>query len=284
MKIMMVAVFSETSTNCSQAKGFENNGCKVIRYDYRNRAYKIGLRARDKEIVSIVLNDRPEIVFFSKCNDVNISVVKDCNRVSKTVLWYMDPFNRQFGDPLREKIKTCKFTFCALTEPYRVAKSISHNSVYFLQEGFDEDCNYPMSIPYINDVSFIGNLRSETRKKYCDMLGFKVYNNMYAELHSRAVSESKINLNFTEGGTSDRTYKILASKGFLLTQPWESMEDDFGVGKDLDIFTSVDELRSKIDYYLKNEEERIGIAENGYRTVQKFSRTNFAKMVLEIIQ
>lgn len=277
----MIAVFNENSTNCSQARGFERNGCEVFRYDYRERA-KIGKESRDKEIIKTVDETRPDMVFFSKCNDVDISVIKSCNQMSKTILWYMDPLNRQFTSSLIEKIKECNFTFCALTEPYKEALKINNKSVYFLQEGFDEDYNYPIDISYVNDVSFIGNLRND-RKIYHDAIGFTVYNNMYGIMHSKAVSESKINLNFTEGGTSDRTYKVLASKGFLLTQPWDGMEKDFTAGFDFDIFSGIEELRSKIDFYLKNDDKRKEIANNGYMTVQKFSRTNFAKNILKII-
>lgn len=282
MKIMMVAVFSETSTNCSQAKGFENNRCEVIRYDYRQRSLILGKNRRDDEIIDIVFKIKPDIIFFSKCNDVNIRVIHASNKISKTVLWYMDPFNRQFTDALKEKVRFSNFTFCALDEPYEEAKKINKESVYFLQEGFDEDSNYPMDVPYVNDISFIGSLRNE-RKKYHDDLGFFVYNNAYGSLHSKAVSESKINLNFTEGGTSDRTYKVLASKGFLLTQSWNRMENDFCVGRDLDTFDSIGCLREKIELYLSNDKLRLEIANNGYNTVQKFNRSNFAKRILEVV-
>ena len=282
----MIAVFTPTSTNCSQADGFERNGCQVVRYDYRQRAKQIGDKNRDQEIINICTNERPDIVFFSKCNEVATHVVCSCNFYSVTVLWYMDPLNINFSQELKEKIACSSYAFCALTEPYKEAQkwvSYPENHVFFLQEGFDEKVNYPILTPYINDVAFIGALRNE-RQKYYDALKFKVYNNAYNEIHSEVVSQTKINLNFTEGGTSDRTYKILASRGFLLTQPWPEMEKDFIVKKDLDIFTSIDELKIQIDYYLNHEEERVNIANQGYQTVQKFNRTNFAKAILDRVR
>ncbi|MGD0342908.1 MAG: hypothetical protein ABSA76_14490, partial [Bacteroidales bacterium] len=119
MKILMVAVFNNQSTNNSQARGFENNGCSVIQYNYRQRGANIGNDQRDSEIISICNSEKPHLVFFSKCNDVNVRVVKECNKMTKTVLWYMDPFNKNFDDELREKIKYSSYTFCALTEPYK---------------------------------------------------------------------------------------------------------------------------------------------------------------------
>ena len=131
-------------------------------------------------------------------------------------------------------------------------------------------------------MSFIGNLRNK-RVDYHKNIPFKVISDAYAEKHSLAVSQTKINLNFTEGGTSDRTYKVLASRGFLLTEPWRVMENDFTVGEDLDIFTNVNELKEKIDYYLNNEIEMDRIRTNGYGKVQKFSRIMWAKKIIEKI-
>jgi hypothetical protein len=87
MKILMLAVFNPESTNVSQAEAFERNNCDVIRYDYR--ACK-NLKSRDQEIIGIVRHNKPKIVFLSKCNDIDISVVREFNKYSKTVLWYME--------------------------------------------------------------------------------------------------------------------------------------------------------------------------------------------------
>lgn len=56
---------------------------------------------------------------------------------------------------------------------------------------------------------------------------------------------------------------------------------DFIDGKDLITFNNSNELKNKIEYYLNNEEERLIIAENGYKSVQKFSRLEWAKKILK---
>lgn len=279
MKVLFVAVFSDTSTNNAQSRGLQKAGCQVIEYNYRVRASHIG-NLRDQEIVDTCNLERPDFVLFSKCNGVHYGVIQECNKVSKTVMWYMDPLHN-FDNEVAEKIKHCTHTFCALTLPYLEAKRYSKNA-HFLHEGFDSAVNYPVDIPYKHDVSFIGNLRGDRAnyKKYC----FN-YTNAFGKEHSTAVGESRINLNFTEQneGTSDRTYKVLASKGFLLTQPWQEMEKDFVDGKDLVVFRSEKDLEEKIKYYLNNEQERKAIAENGYKTVQKFNRNNWAVNLLKAI-
>lgn len=279
MKVLFIAVFSDTSTNNAQSRGLKKAGCEVIEYNYRVRASHIGA-ARDQEIIDTCRLERPDFVLFSKCNGVNARVIEECNKLSKTVMWYMDPL-ANFDNELAEKIKRCTHTFCALTLPYQEAQKYS-DKVHFLHEGFDSAVNYPVDVPYKHDVSFIGNLRGE-RGRYQRKYGFHNYTRAYGKEHSIAVAETKINLNFTEGGTSDRTYKVLASKGFLLTQPWERMEKDFMDGRDLVTFSNEFEFEYKIKYYLNNEEERKAIAENGYRIVQNFNRDNWAVRLLKEI-
>lgn len=279
MKVLFVAVFNYNSTNVSQADGFRKNGCEVIEFNYREIAARFGDRERDEILIRLCWDQKPDVVVFSKCNEIAHRVVSECNRVSKTVLWYMDTMNDNYNSSLVEKIKLCTYTFCAIWDSYLAAKKVGGDKVFFLQEGYDHLSNYPIETPYLYDVCFIGGLRNR-RHEYHKAIGFKVIQNAYGKEHSLIVSQTKINLNFTEGGTSDRTYKVLASRGFLLTEPWVSMENDFTVGQDFDVFTNVEELKNKIKYYLVHEDERLKIAEHGYQTVQKFDRINWAKKII----
>ena len=280
MKILFVAVFNKSSTNWAQSQAFQENGHQVIEFNYRDIAAKVGNYKRDDILIETCNNEKPDILIFSKCNEIDVRVVIECNEITKTVLWYMDPLNYNFNKSLVKKIKHCHKVYCALWDPYEAAKQYGGDKVNFLQEGFDHIQNYPVNTDYLYEASFIGVLRNK-RVDYHREIGFKVISDAYGEKHSEAVSQSKINLNFTEGGTSDRTYKVLASKGFLLTEPWPNMGLDFIDGKDLITFNNSNELKNKIEYYLNNEEERLIIAENGYKSVQKFSRLEWAKKILK---
>jgi spore maturation protein CgeB len=282
MKIIFAGVFNYNSTNVSQADSFRKLGCEVIEFNYRVIGGNLGEYGRDVALVDLCKKEKPNAVVFSKCNEIMNWVVDECNEYSKTVLWYMDTMNSNFSETLAEKIKKCNLVFCSIWNSYLAAKQIGGDKVFFLQEGYDQLSNYPIELPYKYDVSFIGALRNK-RFEYHKAIGFPVIENAYGVEHSKIVSQTKINLNFTEGGTSDRTYKILASKGFLLTEPWISMENDFVVGQDFDVFRNVEELKNKIVYYLEHEDERLKIAEHGYQTVQKFDRINWAKQIINKI-
>jgi len=282
----MVAIFNERSTNVSQAEAFERVGHELIRFNYREVAREIGRFRRDRRIIEICKNEQPDFVFLSKCNEVKSWVVNKCNKICPTVLRYMDPLNSNFNKNLIKKIKHCTMTFCYSPIPYIEAKKYSSSgSVYFLQEGFDPLRNIQLDLPKIYDVSFIGKLR-EDRKKFYEKVKFHVFTDAYGLEHSKIISQTKINLNFTykNHGTSERTYKVLASKGFLLTTPWYKMEDDFTSGKDFDIFHSLEELKDKIEFYLRNEDLRNEIAEHGYKTVQKFTRDYWVKEIVKKVK
>lgn len=85
--------------------------------------------------------------------------------------------------------------------------------------------------------------------------------------------QSKINLNFTipniKSGIPLRVWDVLGSKGFLLTNYQAEIPYYFTEGEDLVCFDGIEDLRDKIAYYLAHDEERIQIAENGYRKVKE---------------
>ena len=196
----------------------------------------------------------------------------------------MDPMGKYFEEILG-KIKASDFSCIALTDPYKNAKA-KYKNVHFVQEGFDVSMDlYDPTKKFEKeyDSTFIGCLRDD-RKQFFDQVKFQNFNNKHGQEHYNTVQKTKINLNFTAGGTSDRTYKILAGKGFLLTQPWDGMEKDFAIGYDLDVFNSPKELKEKIEYYLHHPEKRTRIAEQGFQVVQKFSRDEWARKIIKIYQ
>ncbi|MHA2039402.1 MAG: glycosyltransferase family protein, partial [Promethearchaeota archaeon] len=86
---------------------------------------------------------------------------------------------------------------------------------------------------------------------------------------SKIYNNSKIGINFsqfnTDRYTSDRLFRILASGCMCLSHHYKGIEKDFKVGVHLDTFKDLDELQTKINYYLYNPNKRKEIAFNGYR-------------------
>lgn len=286
MKILHVAVFTPRSTNIWQADSFESINHEVIRYDYRNRPAHIKLISqRDDELIKLCYSTKPDIMLFSKCNMMHHRVLKECQKVTKTVMWFMDGMEN-YDQELAEKIQYCDFTFCSVQGCVNESKKYCKN-VYKLQGGYDPKVHYPMDIPKKRDVAFIGAVdqyfspyRAQLRKE----VNFDVIDGAYNEDHSKVVSETKINLSLTNGvGVSNRIYKLLAAKGFVLTMPWEGIEKDFIIGTHLDVFHNAKELKHKIKFYLDNPDIREKIAQQGYKKVKEYDNTNYAQFILEKI-
>lgn len=85
---------------------------------------------------------------------------------------------------------------------------------------------------------------------------------------------SRINLNITsrtiETGVPQRVFDILACGGFCLTNYQKEIAELFEDGKELVMYTSLEDLLQKAGYYLDHEAERTAIASAGYEKVKEY--------------
>ncbi len=83
---------------------------------------------------------------------------------------------------------------------------------------------------------------------------------------------SKINLNITmkpiQSGLSLRIWDILGCGGFLLSNYQSEIPEYFEIGKDLDCYESLEDLKEKTAFYLTHDDIRQEIAHNGYEKVK----------------
>ena len=270
IKVLFFGVFSENSTNISQANAFEKNGCIVTRHDFRANP-------------QLPADEGYDLIFYSKCNELGIDAVQKYKGIK--CLWYMDPLNGNYNDSLKAKFPLVDFICFALYKPWIESQHYA-TPTYLIEEGFDPDVDkldyereFVIGEGFKHQVSFIGNLYNQSRRKYYNEIGFDLIECSRLE-HPNKVQDSLINLNFCDGGTSDRAYKIMAAGGLLLSEDWSGCP--FKDGKEFISFFDIQDLRNKIDYYLQNFGKAASIAESGYDAVQKYSRTNWAKRILDI--
>ncbi len=80
---------------------------------------------------------------------------------------------------------------------------------------------------------------------------------------------SKINLNITlkilQSGMPLRVLDVLGAGGFLLSNYQEELVTNFIAEEDFVAYTSIEEAVEKADFYLKHEDIRQAIAQNGHR-------------------
>jgi spore maturation protein CgeB len=86
-------------------------------------------------------------------------------------------------------------------------------------------------------------------------------------------SSSKININITsktiESGIPQRVFDILSCGGFCMTNYQPEIAEYFSDGEELVMYTSMEDLLLKTEYYLTHEEERVQIARSGCRKVKE---------------
>lgn len=84
-------------------------------------------------------------------------------------------------------------------------------------------------------------------------------------------NRSRINLNISRRGIKSgiplRAMDIMGSRGFLLSNFQADFLDSFVPGEDFVYYESRADLLEKTDYYLRHEDERQAIAQNGYAKV-----------------
>ncbi len=284
MKILFVGVFdqSKRSTNTSQLLSFKRLGHSVVGYNYRQRAMITGRRQRDLHLYETIKNGSFDLIVFSKCNGVSLELFKKTKELTKTCLWFMDPL-KTYDKEMRLKTKLVSYFCCDKANVLNVALEFNEHS-YRVCEGYDEDVDKPHDVEKTHDVSFIGNLYGE-RLELINQIekDVTIFTSAYGADHARAVSSSKINLNFcTDEGASDRVYKIMAAGGFLLTNDWEGRKEHFTNGRDCVIFKDTADLNKKIKYYLENPELTSMISKYGKDTVKSFSRVSWASKIVEL--
>jgi|10_taG_2_1085330.scaffolds.fasta_scaffold05240_6 spore maturation protein CgeB len=284
MRILFVGVFTEDnrSTNDGQARGLEQNGHEVIRYNYRIRKDELGSQQRDSEIICTAGYGLCDLVIFSKCNGVSIEVISQIKAVGiPTCLWFMDAYlPNHWTEELILKMQHCTYVCC---DKYQaVGAALNYNPrTYHVCEGYDDEIDKPYNYNRDIDCSFIGDPYGN-RGAICRFYNINIFQSAYGEEHAKVVSRSKINLNFCTGDcASDRVYKILGAGGLLLTDDWYGRSSDLEDGTDLVIFNNTYELAQLINKYLEDDHAAQIIRDNGHQTVKQYTRKEWARRIIE---
>ncbi len=116
------------------------------------------------------------------------------------------------------------------------------------------------------------DLNLYTNEKNAEIVGWENKGPVdYYDKMPEVFAGSRINLNITlrsiKTGIPLRAFDIMGAGGFLLTNYQAEISEFFTPGEDLAVYESMEDLLSKVEYYLSHENERAEIAENGCRKV-----------------
>ena len=106
---------------------------------------------------------------------------------------------------------------------------------------------------------------------------------LFGVQYREAIWHSKINLSFVTHSNVDeiahKSLEIAASGGFLLAERSEGHMKIFEENSEAVFFSSIEELRDKINTYLPNKEAREEIASSGYKRAIKSGYSNDAQLL-----
>lgn len=175
-----------------------------------------------------------------------------------------------FGKLLREAEKY-DFVFCPLMQGVRQFARYGIKALW-MSQGCDPQIHKRLDLERDYDIGFVGTdggvprkfILQELRERYpSSSIGLAPYLKM-GEIYSR----SKIGFSYTSQQDMMRSYEIM-SCGALLLMYLTSDENISRLGYREGVhyakFGKLSEMFQKIDYYLRHEEERRTVAEEGYR-------------------
>ena len=104
----------------------------------------------------------------------------------------------------------------------------------------------------------------------------------------RIYAASRINLNVTmrsiETGVPQRVFDIMSVGGLVFSNYQEEAEELFEDGKEIVLFSSLDEFTDKADYYIHHEEEALKVGARGYLKVRdKYNYTESVKNIVKTV-
>ena len=139
------------------------------------------------------------------------------------------------------------------------------------------------------DVAFVGHINGEKRINFLDR-AFKEFPNFFYgqrffEEAASVYNEARICLNISAvDDVNMRTFEVMASGGFLLTEDIPTLHELFEDGKHLVMYKDLDDMVAKARYYIDNPEEREKIAQAGREEVlAKHTYTHRMKEMLGLL-
>ena len=216
------------------------------------------------------------------------------------VLWYgelIHPSEDTADDVSKQKAKELGFNVGSYDRVFHLdslgletIRRLGGKNVHCLPSAFSSCANRKLGVEKAFDVGFAGNL-SPHRRELIDFLKKNkvdvTYKWVFGNEFNMFINRCRIflNIHFTKLiNTETRVFEVLGSGTFCLTERL-SMPELFEQAKHLISFEGKEDLLEKIEYYLRNEEERERIAQAGMDlALKKHTYVNRARELLEKVK
>ncbi|MFN3301843.1 MAG: glycosyltransferase [Patescibacteria group bacterium] len=258
--------------------------------------YVLKILEKENKVYVLNHNDNFQKIYeikpdFILAIDDSSHYILDVNYHPKAI-WIIDSHTSFVCD----KVMAKSFDIIFVAQKEYVEKFKKHNRyVYWLPLACDPEWHGKQDLEKIYDVAFIGQLGRGWRKKLLLKLKKDFPSSFISSVDCKDIgkiySQARIVVNYNVNNDINmRVFEALCSGNLLLTNRIRNngFEELFEDKKHLVVYDGTyKDLREKINYYLKNEEEREEIAKNGRNLVLAFHtykhRVEFMiKKILEI--
>ena len=259
-----------------------------------------------RRFLSVCLENKPDLILVVYGRLINKRVILELKSSIDVVIFnfygedFMNPLNTT--TTLREAAVTYDHFFTTKSFNVPELNAAGINNVTYLPCGYLPACHYPVTVSvdnkkkYGSDLVFIGTWENDRATIMENLVDYDlgIWGNLweklppnsplhkgikgpavYCEEMSKVINSSKICLSFLRKGNRDqhtqRTFEIPACGGFQLSERTDEVLGFFEEGKEIECFSTLEELRSKVEYYLQHDNPRKKIAKQSYLRVQKSS-------------
>lgn len=265
---------------------------EVVTFFYDVESEYFGEDRMVRRLIDLANEIQPAYIFHSAFKEhIPLSCWEELSKKFVTIAWFSDDnwrfesYAKRYSQGFRHAVTTCPKTY----EQYKkigiktvLLSQWAANTAYFRDYGLPKDI----------DVSFCGQKYGDRG----DLLegsqvqtfgkgwpsGMRDFPDM-----AKIINRSKISVNLTKGANGDpqmkmRPFEIGASNAMPLCEYVEGIEKYYEIDKEIVTFKTAQELRDKIDYYLKHDAERKQIAKAAYeRTLRDHTWHSRLRLIFE---
>lgn len=298
--VLHVALEAPTYSSHGIMEGFRRNGYFVQFFNWQALKIEYGVEGMLERLLATAGQCEPELIFLhiQSPDIIDAETAQALKKIAFTVIYTFDCREKEKMEWLYELTPYVDLVLFSNVDDVKTSISRGNYNVDVMQSSCDIDLYKPHTSVTGNyryrPVCFIGgdysksNMnfpKAEDRKEMVEFLskefpnefmsygmGQQVNRYIHQSDEANIYATDKIAISQNNYArplyTSDRIWRIMASGCFCLAENFDGLHSLFEIGKHLDTWETLDELKDKINFYLHNESKRAEIALSGMEHVR----------------
>ncbi len=289
MKIAYLGKFDYPyNTEVYVQHALEQHGCYVKRCPFREHTLK--------SLTYIIKREKPDAFLFSKISPAYLpQVIDQCRQAGvKTITWLWDLY-WGYRSKLPDHAQPSDLLFTTDGGHNKQFERAGCNH-QLLRQGIHEPEHVIYDYPYDYDVAFVGGRKGHrSRPRLINWLNSNYHTRFihYQDVRGLELNNKLSRVKIVVGDSypspnywSNRIYEVCGRGGFLLHPHTRGLEEEFTDGEHYVSYqrNNFNHLRSLIEHYVQESEERERIRYAGWHQCKQYTYTNRVTALLAAIQ